>query len=299
MNSVLLNKSLSQRIADFAVRALVDEAELTPKPGLVDRRGNGAHHDLNLPLMLRSAQALRPAFVEMSAVASRSRVDLRLREALGRIGRDAEVAMMAVTAGVNTHRGAIWALGLLCAAASMDPTDWRATHVALRAAQIADLPDQFCLPRRSNGEKVCARYGVSGARGEAQQGFPHVIDLALPALRASRAKGHTETTARLDALVSIMSSLPDTCVLSRGGEPALRDVQALAHAIADAGGTGTPPGRALLARLEQTMLAHNASPGGAADLLAAALFLDALELAMGAAQKSESAVVKQVAALVA
>jgi triphosphoribosyl-dephospho-CoA synthase len=298
MTTVILHHSLSLRIADLAVCALVDEAKLTPKPGLVDGRGNGAHHDLNLPLMLRSAQALRPAFVEMSAVASGSRADLHLREELGRIGRDAEVAMMAATQGVNTHRGAIWALGLLCAAASMDPTDWRATRVALRASHIASLPDQFCQPRRSNGEKVRVRYGVNGARGEAQQGFPHVIDLALPTLRASRSQGNTETTARLDALISIISSLPDTCVLSRGGESALRDVQVLARAIANAGGTGTPTGLKLLERLEQTMLAHNASPGGAADLLAAALFLDSLELVMGPAQKGASSVIQQVPALV-
>ncbi|MDR3371511.1 triphosphoribosyl-dephospho-CoA synthase [Rhodoferax sp.] len=293
MNPIILNSSLPQRIADLAVRALVDEAELTPKPGLVDRRGNGAHHDLNLSLMLRSAQALRPAFVEMSAVARGARADLHLREELGRIGRDAEVAMMAATAGVNTHRGAIWAIGLLCAAASMDPADWQAAHVALRASHIAELPDQYCLPRRSNGERVRARYGVSGARGEAQLGFPHVIDLALPVLRASRAKGKSETTARLDALVSIMSSLPDTCVLSRGGESALFAVQTLAHAIGDAGGTGSPTGRELLARLEQTMLAHNASPGGAADLLAAALFLDAFELVIGDVQKAASPALAQ------
>ena len=282
MGGVVLKRPLSLpvRIADLAVRALVDEAELTPKPGLVDRRGNGSHHDLNLALMLRSAQALRTSFIEMSAAASWASPNLALREELGRIGRDAEAVMLHATGGVNTHRGAIWALGLLTASAAMDPTAWQAGRIALRAAQLARLPDQFSRPCNSNGEKVCARYGVSGARGEAQEGFPHVVEIALPTLRACRAAGGSETSARLDALIAVMASLHDTCVLSRGGETALSDVQTLSREVLREGGTRTLRGRQLLTRLDQTMLAHRASPGGAADLLAATLLLDALEQAL-------------------
>lgn len=279
MSGLVLQRPLSLplRIADMAVRALIDEAELTPKPGLVDRRGNGAHHDLSLALMLRSAHALRTGFIEMCAAASWASPDLAIREELGRIGREAEAVMLHATGGVNTHRGAIWALGLLSAAAAMDPSDWHSARIALSAAQVARLPDQFSRPRNSNGEKACARYGVSGARGEAQEGFPHVVEIALPTLRACRAAGGSETTARLDALIAIIASLHDTCVLSRGGEAALRETQALAREVLREGGTGTLEGRRMLARLDQTMLAHRASPGGAADLLAAALLLDALE----------------------
>jgi triphosphoribosyl-dephospho-CoA synthase len=268
---------LPYHIASLAVRALVVEAELTPKPGLVDRRGSGAHRDLSLSLMLCSAQALAPGFLEMSRAGLDSDINVTLRETLGRLGRSAEQAMMAATGGVNTHRGAIWAMGLLCAAAAMRPDDWDARNVAGRAAALARLPDRHCQPTGSNGEKVRARYGVPGARGEAQEGFPHVVDIGLPALRASRAAGHAENTARIDALISIIARLPDTCVLSRGGEAALTEVQALAYAVIDHGGVGTLNGRRELQRLEQSMLSHNASPGGAADLLAATLMLDALE----------------------
>lgn len=279
MSGLVLQRPLSLplRIADMAVRALIDEAELTPKPGLVDRRGNGAHHDLTLALMLRSAHALRAGFIEMCAAASWASPELTLREELGRIGRKAEAVMLHATGGVNTHRGAIWALGLLSASAAMDPTDWHAASIARRAAELARMTDRFCLPRGSNGEKVRARYGVSGARGEAQEGFPHVVEIALPALRACRAAGGSETTARLDALVAVIASLDDTCVLSRAGDAVLRETQALAREVLQKGGTGTLEGRRTFSRLDQTMLAHRASPGGAADLLAAALLLDALE----------------------
>ncbi|NWD92350.1 triphosphoribosyl-dephospho-CoA synthase, partial [Pseudomonas sp. K5002] len=114
--------TLAERLADMAVDALIDEADLSPKPALVDRRGNGAHTDLHLGLMHASALSLWPAFKEMAEAAVEfGEVGLPLREALGRIGREGEQAMLVTTSGVNTHRGAIWALGLLVAAAALQP----------------------------------------------------------------------------------------------------------------------------------------------------------------------------------
>ncbi|WP_205895277.1 triphosphoribosyl-dephospho-CoA synthase, partial [Metapseudomonas otitidis] len=113
---------LADWLADRAVDALIDEADLTPKPGLVDRRGSGAHSDLHLGLMHASALSLWPCFRQMAEAALQHReVGAPLREALGRIGREGEAAMLATTGGVNTHRGAIWALGLLVAAWALEP----------------------------------------------------------------------------------------------------------------------------------------------------------------------------------
>jgi triphosphoribosyl-dephospho-CoA synthase len=258
------------------VRALIDEAELTPKPGLVDRRGGGAHPDMDLALMLRSAHALHTGFASIGTVAWNTEADTWLREKLGRIGREMEAAMMRVTRGVNTHRGAIWTLGLLCAAVAMRADDSSVTNVVARAARLACLPDRFRLSTPSNGEKVRALYGVAGACGEAQQGFPHVVGVGLPALRQSRAAGHAENIARLDALIAIIARLEDTCVLSRAGWTVLDEVRELAAMALKAGGAGTMAGRRLLRQLDRRLLDCNASPGGAADLLAATLFLDAL-----------------------
>ena len=130
--------SLAERLADLAVDALIDEADLSPKPALVDRRGNGAHTDLHLGLMHASALALWPAFKEMAQIAIEiGEVGLPLREAIGLIGREGEQAMLATTNGVNTHRGAIWALGLLVAAVALEPQSSAAGPVALRAARLA------------------------------------------------------------------------------------------------------------------------------------------------------------------
>ncbi len=231
--------TLAERLADLAVQALIDEADLSPKPGLVDRRGNGAHDDLHLGLMHASAQSLWPAFAAMADAARlEGRVSQALRETLGQLGRDGEAEMLRVTAGVNTHRGAIWALGLLSAAAMLE-SGASAGEIAVSAGALARL-DDLAVPHNPDSH---------GAR---------------------------EQNARLDALLAIMSTLADTCVLHRAGLEGLTRMQAGARAVLDAGGAASLAGRRQLRLLDRDMLALNASPGGAADLLAATLFLDRL-----------------------
>lgn len=265
--------SLADRLADLAVDALIDEADLSPKPALVDRRGNGAHTDLHLGLMHASALALWPAFKEMAEAAQDiGEVGLPLREAIGRIGREGEQAMLATTNGVNTHRGAIWALGLLVTAATLRPAS-----IALCAARLALLDDRYAPKPLSHGAQVAQRYGARGAREEAQLGFPSVLQRGLPQLKNSRANGVGEQNARLDALLAIMTELADTCVLYRAGEQGLHAMQSGAQAVLDAGGSASLTGRRRLHELDQQLIALNASPGGAADLLAATLLLDRIE----------------------
>ena len=265
--------SLADRLADLAVDALIDEADLSPKPALVDRRGNGAHTDLHLGLMHASALALWPAFKELAEAALEiGEVGVPLREAIGRIGREGEQAMLVTTNGVNTHRGAIWALGLLVTAAALQPKS-----IALCAARLALLDDRYAPTPLSHGAQVAQRYGARGAREEAQLGFPSVLQRGLPQLHKSRANGHGEQNARLDALLAIMTELADTCVLYRAGETGLHAMQAGAQAVLDAGGSASLSGRRRLHELDQQLIALNASPGGAADLLAATLLLDRIE----------------------
>jgi triphosphoribosyl-dephospho-CoA synthase len=270
--------SLAERLADLAVDALIDEADLSPKPALVDRRGNGAHTDLHLGLMHASALSLWSAFKEMAEAAIEfGEIGLPLREAVGRIGREGEQAMLDTTGGVNAHRGAIWALGLLVTAVALDPRSTAASSVSIRAARLALLDDRHAPRPLSHGAQVAQRYGARGAREEAQLGFPAVMQRALPQLRRSRAAGHGEQNARLDALLAIMTNLSDTCVLYRAGEEGLNTMQLGARAVLDAGGSASLGGRRRLHELDQQLIALNASPGGAADLLAACLFIDRIE----------------------
>ena len=203
-------------LASIAKQALIAEAELTPKPGLVDRRGSGAHTDLSLDLMRHSAETIEPFFASMAVASSKRPLSRLLREELGATGRKAEHSMFLATGGTNTHKGAIWVLGLLVAAASQTK-DLNPIRVAGLAGSIARLPDLARPELVSHGDVVLERYGVVGARGEAYTDFPHVVRVGIPALRAARVTGKSETVSRLFSLLSIMAELDDTCVLYRSG----------------------------------------------------------------------------------
>ena len=265
-------------IGDLAKQALIAEVTLTPKPGLVDSRNTGSHSDLTLNLMLRSASCLAPFFVDMAQVAHGQPISVWLREQIGEIGRDAEVAMMAETQGVNTHRGAIWALGLLSTATMVADSEERtAERVCVLAGQIASLEDRHAPNTFSKGKLASNHYQVNGAKQQAQLGFPAITEHALPTLRLSRLLGHSETEARLNALLSLTAHLTDTCVLSRAGLEGQTLLQQRSNEILALGGVSNPQGYALLEQLDGEMIALNASPGGAADLLAATLFVDWVE----------------------
>ncbi len=265
-------------LSTFAVSALIEEAELTPKPALVDRSGNGAHHDLDLTLLRRSARSMQEGFADIARAAAIENRPLRLREQIGRIGRVMEQRMLVATEGANAHRGAIWALGLLVAAAAQCRSERNATRIAIVAAALARLPDRFAVPvRLSHGEQARLRFGAAGARGEAEAAFPHALCAGLPTLRSARERGVPESLARLDALMAIMASLDDTCLLHRGGLAALAAAQAGARAVLAAGGTAAPQGLNRLHRLHFELMALWASPGGSADLLGVTLFLDRLQ----------------------
>lgn len=264
----------SVQIADLAVEAIRAEADLTPKPGLVDQRGSGAHSDMDLAMLHASADSLHSAFVECASGATSFDADAELRAQLGLVGRAGERTMLAATGGVNTHRGALWAVGLLSAGAARAGTLDGAVDVA---ARLAAIPDPHVTAATSHGAHARRRYGVGGASGEAQAGFPHVRLHALPALRATRQEGADEGTARLTALLALMAAVDDTCVLHRGGPDGLRALQSGAKAVLDAGGIGTARGRRRFAALDELCLTRRLSPGGSGDLLSATLFLDALD----------------------
>jgi triphosphoribosyl-dephospho-CoA synthase len=270
------SRERSCQLASLACQALIAEAELTPKPGLVDRRGSGAHHDLSLDLMKRSALALEPYFADMAAASVGRTPNRDLRAELAAIGRNAERTMYKATEGANSHKGAIWILGLLVAAAAQGD-DLHAKEIASAAGAIARFPDRASLNFVTHGDIVRNRYGVAGARGEACHGFPHVVRLGLPRLRKQRKAGYPEEVCRLDALFSIMSRLEDTCLLFRGGIEALTFARAGARAVLLAGGYGSSQGRMEACDLDRKLSARRISPGGSADLLAATIFLDAIE----------------------
>jgi triphosphoribosyl-dephospho-CoA synthase len=268
--SLLMTTLEPAAIAELAVQALHAEALLTPKPGLVDRDGSGGHTDMNLDMLLRSADALSDTFVQL-AIAGRETQDRHLlRDRVGALGRAGEAIMLDATGGINTHRGALWTLGLLVTAAASATSEPDIVYFAARLARTADSAGR---PRSlSNGQRAVRRYGVVGAAGEASAGFPHITDVALPELRASRLRGTGEDTAQLRALLALIGSVDDTCILHRGSAEGLRWMQRTAARTLrsrhfDAAAT----------RFARRADALRLSAGGSADLLAGAIFLDTLD----------------------
>lgn len=285
--------------------ALVEELDTTPKPGLVDRRDCGSHADMDYGLFARSADAVVPYLTRMGMAGydravSPDRGDLpSLFPTIQAVGREAEAAMFEVTGGVNTHKGAIFTLGILAAAAG-----WQAGQDARRAAPAAAGPARLQAIVRSlvgpamqaqlaamertrglvasgaavaltHGERVFCEHGIPGIRHEAALGFPSVFLVGLPALKAA---GGTSNEAKLDALLAIMEALDDTNVVTRSGIGGLELVKRTAREIRAAAPDPRDPGRhERLAAFNDLCRQRNISPGGAADLLAASLFVFEIE----------------------
>jgi triphosphoribosyl-dephospho-CoA synthase len=267
-----------RQLADLAVKALIDEAELTPKPGLVDMRSAGCHDNMNIALMRASALSLHDCFASMGTNSFNRQPDRDLRESLALIGRLGEQRMLQVTNGVNTHRGAIWAIGLLIAGAAIRGEGATAEQIANTAGHIARFPDRNAPKKDTNGLRAMRMYGIQGARGEAMNGFPHVIRIGLTVLQEMRVRYVKDEMAKLNALLAIMASLEDSCLLHRGGLGALIMTQQGAQRVLELGGADTEAGWRAYLELEANMHKLHASPGGSADLLAAVLFLDGLHL---------------------
>ena len=207
-----------EALALAAVDALTGQLALAPKPGLPDPRDLGVRATSPDHCSLRwSAKALAPGLAAMAAARRAGEPSPQLRAELGAIGRCTEHSVGLAGGG---HRGALWTLGLLVAAAALEPGA-RSKDVATAAKKIAAHSDKRAPRRPSRGSSVSAKYGAAGARGEARAGFPHVRR-ALDALATSRKAGADEAEARLDALLTVMSTLQDTELLYTAGPSGLR-----------------------------------------------------------------------------
>jgi triphosphoribosyl-dephospho-CoA synthase len=265
----------AEQLGHLASLCLKLEVETHPKPGLVSHVDNGAHSDMDAELLCRSADTLRPFFCDLAVAGAGGAGVSRLRA----IGVAAERAMLAATAGVNTHRGAIFGLGLLCAAAGYR----RALGVRKSLGELVSqrwsediLSGPISLS--SHGAVASRRYGAGGARAEAACGFPSVYDIALPALHAARKLAPCDEEAvRIQTCMTLIADVTDTNLLHRGGPEGLRFARASASAFLAAGGVGRPGWRGQAVGIHHAFVARNLSPGGSADLLAMALFVDRLE----------------------
>ncbi len=255
-------------IAQCAAGALREELETYPKPGLVSLVDNGSHPDMNAEEFLASIAAITPAFAAMAGAAERGG---NLGE-LQRIGLAAEEKMFAVTGGRNTHRGAIFCLGLLAAAAGRRHLEDGLTLGGIvRRRWGGAIPQARDLPGTTDGIALCRSHRLGGVRREAAEGFPTVYQHGLPAFESAML--HGRPAARVQAFYSILQHCEDTTLLKRGGRPGLEFARESAGRFLADGGVANPDWFRAAATHHRAFVARNLTAGGAADLLAATLFI--------------------------
>ena len=251
----ILGDFAAERLAQLGVQALISEVELTPKPGLVDRRNSGAHKDMDIDMFCRSAECLRGYF-EQSVRLGMERDDCM--KSLQQAGLDAEESMFAVTGGINTHKGAIYAFGLVLAA--LGGVLCRGGDVFERAAELAK---QGVPPQNTHGTQVKEKYTAGGARAEAFEGFPHA--------RKAQNLIREHNGDAIPAFLHLLATVEDTNLLYRGGREGLEYVRSQAAEIL---GKSPDEYAERLTVLDRECIKKNLSPGGSADIIALAILLD-------------------------
>lgn len=274
-----LNLFQRNQAAELACRALLYEACTTPKPGLVDRENSGSHRDMDLFTFLASAAALTPYFAACTAIGQET-AQLPPEETfrqLRRPGKLAEGEMLLATEGVNTHKGAVFLMGVLCGvlgrfSGSLVP--FSPDVLAECAAMTRGITEKELQnsPKNTVGERFFAEFSVGGIRWEVEKGLPTVKNHGLPALEAALENGCTLEEAGCHALLAMMANAEDTALLNRGGMDGWQWVKTRAAELLQTGVTAEA-----LRELDREMIRRNLSPGGSADLLAVCYFLHFLQ----------------------
>lgn len=263
----------SARLGRLAIASLHTELACAPKPGLVTPFNSGSHDDMDASTFLRSLFALRHYFTAVARAGAAGAPFTVLRDH----GIAAEAAMLAATAGINTHRGAIFSLGLLVAAAAgcrrVHGQAVSAAQVCLAVQQWKDALIAAPLDPHSPGQRARARHGVCGVREQAAAGYPVLRELALPTLRHALGNGLPRDAALCHTLMQLMAQVDDLNLLHRGGAEGLRWAQQQATTFLSSGGAFAPDWRMRLQSMGDAFVTRRLSPGGSADLLACAWFL--------------------------
>lgn len=253
--------AFADRLAATAVRALLHEVAITPKPGLVDRVNAGAHADMDFFTFQDSAAVLHPYFRQCAEIGMRTEEAASVFPALRYPGMCAEDEMLRVTGGANTHKGAIFSLGILCGAAGYLRGHSRQADADALCGLCADMTRQTLLA------EIQAIDGPAGARGEVAAGFPSVLKHGLPALEAGLAAGMSINDAGVYALLALMTVVEDANVARRRSLGRARRLMDEAKAVYHA--FSIPA----VMDMDRALIAENISPGGCADLLAVTIFL--------------------------
>lgn len=290
MNSALiLDEQFTEQInyySNLAYQAMLQEVNLTPKPGLVDRVSNGAHRDMTWQHFYLSADAIAPYFKEFiqAGITHVQQPDNQVLALIRPIGIACEYAMFTATNDINTHKGSIFSLGLLCVAIGRS----LAKQQVLSAERLCQQVASFCQgmierelqqglqeqnAQLTAGQRLFIQHGLTGARGEAESGFKTVLTVSLPVYQMLRQQGISQDLALHQALLHLLANNDDTNVVSRGGLEGLHWLKSHAQKLIASGGIFNTQSIQLIEEFDQYCIDKNLSPGGSADLLILTWFL--------------------------
>ena len=271
-------------IAHLATQALQAELDTTPKPGLVDKDNNGAHRDMDYALMQRSIDTLHPYSVKLALLGCADA--LPTHTSIRDIGIEAEKAMLSATNGVNTHKGALFSMGLAVVAAAHEERKIAANEeqilkernggedvlVSLQTT-IKALAASFPDTSGTHGSKAKllskGTTAIKGALDNAREGYEMLFAEWLP-FYIERRKEHDAYTLH-KTLLRIMCDLDDTNVIYRTNLATAEEVKQEARALLDSFS------KAALKDMDRRYTARNISPGGAADMLSLTIFIGSIQ----------------------
>lgn len=290
MELKIKRNKLVEEVAETAIQGLLYEVSITPKPGLVDRNNNGAHSDMDFFTFMSSGAALGKHFYHMAEQGygwkgSKEDLFLQLRE----IGKQAEQDMFQSTNNVNTHKGLIFSLGIICAATTYSVTNNKEKNIEDILELCGEmtrntLEEELKIIKEkeivTKGEKLYKEYGVRGIRGEVADGFPSICEVALPRLRELKGENQDVNNTYLQILMHLLSKVEDTNILARHNFETLRYAKQKARECLRLGGAFSIEGKKAIKQLDEEFIEHNISPGGCADLLAVTIMLDKLEVVL-------------------
>ena len=268
-----------EKVSSLAVKSLLDEVYTTPKPGLVDCRNNGSHTDMDITTFEKSANALKSYFGECFAIGKETS-HLSPEETfplLRKAGIDAEKTMYTVTDGVNTHKGVIYSMGILCGSigrlwtgeapfAEVEKICFEGSKIAKEAVE-KDFEE---IDETTAGGRLYLKYGLGGIRGEVASGFESVLRIGLPCYKELKSKNLNSNDAGAITLLRLISGIKDTNLYHRGGIEGAKYASDIVNKLL----TGFPePAKEQIEMIDDAFIEKNLSPGGCADLLAITYFL--------------------------
>lgn len=273
-----------QKVGQYLTQAILLEVSTHPKPGLVTRLSNGAHKDMSIFTFMMSSAVLSKAFNDLQDIGQAHRGTLaELFCKLRSYGVGAEAELLRVTKRVNTQRGILFAGGIVSAVSGYAMNMGLSRDALLpmikemAAGLVARELKNLDHAAMTAGEKLYYKYGITGIRGEVENGFPSVVNYGLPALEDAFDKGATINDALVHALISLMTVVEDSNVIWRTDYDTLLEVQRIAKNILSLGSVFTEKGRMAIAETERYFLQRRISPGGSADLLSVTITLYLLE----------------------